>query len=92
MHVFVLESVLDFYNFRVNHVQFYVDGNTAKLGLMFLLKDTTQWRRWGSNPRPFGIESSTLPLSSLKKYMTILIVVLGIPNWQIEFECIYIKF
>ena len=19
---------------------------------MFLLKDTTQWRRWGSNPRP----------------------------------------
>ena len=30
---------------------------------MFLLKDTTQWRRWGSNPRPFGLESSTLPLS-----------------------------
>ena len=22
-----------------------------------------QWRRWGSNPRPFGLESSTLPLS-----------------------------
>ena len=21
---------------------------------MFFLKDTTQWRRWGSNPRPFG--------------------------------------
>ena len=30
---------------------------------MFLLNDTTQWRRWGSNPRPFGLESSTLPLS-----------------------------
>ena len=30
---------------------------------MFLLKDITQWRRWGSNPRPFGLESSTLPLS-----------------------------
>ena len=30
---------------------------------MFLLKDTTQWHRWGSNLRPFGLESSTLPLS-----------------------------
>ena len=28
-----------------------------------LLKDTSQWRRWGSNPRPLGLESSTLPLS-----------------------------
>ena len=28
-----------------------------------LLKGTTQWRRWGSNPRPLGLESSTLPLS-----------------------------
>ena len=26
---FVLESVRDFYNFRVNHAQFYVNGNTA---------------------------------------------------------------
>ena len=34
---------------------------STKLGLMFLLKNTTQWRRWGSNPRPFGLESSTLP-------------------------------
>ena len=30
---------------------------------MFLLKDTTQWCRRGSNPRPLGLESSTLPLS-----------------------------
>ena len=31
---------------------------------MFLLKDTTQRRRWGWNPRPFGpVESSNLPLS-----------------------------
>ena len=28
-----------------------------------LLKDTTQWRQWGSNPRPLCRESSTLPLS-----------------------------
>ena len=31
-------------------------------------KTTTQWRRWGSYPRPFGLESSTLPLSHCAKY------------------------
>ena len=36
---------------------------SSKLGLMFLLKDTTQWRRWGSKPRPLGLDSNTLPLS-----------------------------
>ena len=30
IHVLVLESVHDFYNFRVNHAQFYVNGNTVK--------------------------------------------------------------
>ena len=30
---------------------------------MFLLKDTMQWHRWGSNPLPFGLEFSTLPLN-----------------------------
>ena len=30
---------------------------------MILLKDTTQWPRWSSNPRPLGLESSALPLS-----------------------------
>ena len=28
-----------------------------------LFRDTTQRRRWGSNPLPLGLESSTLPLS-----------------------------
>ena len=28
-----------------------------------LLKDTTQWRQWGSNLRPRGLDSSTLQLS-----------------------------
>ena len=27
-------------------------------------RTTTQWPRWGSNPWPFGLVSSTLPLSS----------------------------
>ena len=35
---------------------------------MFLLKDTTQWRLWGSNPRPLGPESSTLPQSHCAPY------------------------
>ena len=29
----------------------------------FTYLDTTQWCRWGSNSRPLGLESSTLPLS-----------------------------
>ena len=32
-----------------------------------LLKDPTQGRGWGSNPRPLGLESSTLPLSHCAK-------------------------
>ena len=34
----------------------------AKINVV-LLKDTTQWCQWGSNPQPFNLESSTLPLS-----------------------------
>ena len=36
---------------------------STELGLMFLLKDTTQHRWWGSNLRPLCLESSKLPLS-----------------------------
>ena len=50
-------------NLSVIKGQVFLGWTSTKLGLMFLLKDTTQWRRWGSNPRPFGLESSTLPLS-----------------------------
>ena len=31
--------------------------------LFTLLKDTTQWPRWGSNRQPLSLESNTLPLS-----------------------------
>ena len=37
--------------------------NQYQATICVLLKDTTQWQRWGSNPRPLGLESSTLPLS-----------------------------
>ena len=46
----------------------FLGWTSTKLGLMFLLKDTTQWRRWGSNPRPFGLESCALPLSHCAPY------------------------
>ena len=31
-------------------------------------RNTMQWGRWGSNPRPLGLESSTLPLSHCAPY------------------------
>ena len=31
----------------------FLGWTSTKLGLMFLLKDTTQWRKWGSNPLYF---------------------------------------
>ena len=33
-----------------------------------MLKDTTPWSRWGSNPGPFSHESSTPPLSHCAPY------------------------
>ena len=42
---------------------FFLGWTSTKLGLMFLLKHTTQWCWWCSNPRLLGLESSTLTLS-----------------------------
>ena len=47
--------------------QVFLGWTSTKLGLMFFLKDTTQWCRWGCNLWPLGLESSTLPLHSLKQ-------------------------
>ena len=55
-------------NLSVIKGRVFLGWTSTKLGLMFLLKDTTQWRRWGSNPRPFSLESSTLPLSHCAPY------------------------
>ena len=30
----------------------FLGWTSTRLGLMFLLKDTTQWRQWGLNPQP----------------------------------------
>ena len=57
------DSLRPINNLSVKKGWVFLGWTSAKLGLMFLLKDTTQWRRWGSNPRPFGLESTTLPLS-----------------------------
>ena len=45
---------------------------------MFLLKDTTQRRRWGSNPRPLGLDhwATTLPQDVLAGAVTIFYSVL----------------
>ena len=62
--LFVLfNSLRPINNLSVIKGRVFLGWTSTKLGLMFLLKDTTQGRRWGSNPRPFGLESSTLPLS-----------------------------
>ena len=50
----------------------FLGWTSSKLGLMFLLKDTTQWRRWGSNPRPLGLDSSSLPLSHCAPLSTLI--------------------
>ena len=42
-------------------------------------KTTTQWHRWGSNLRPFDLESSTLPLSHFASSWTV--------NWKYA-DCI----
>ena len=57
------DSLRPINNLSVIKGRVFLGWTSTKLGLMLLLKDTTQWRRWGSNPRPFGLESSTLPLS-----------------------------
>ena len=47
-------------------------------------RTTTQGRRWDSNPRPFGLESSTLPLSHCAPYMGPIWVspYAGCPYWS----------
>ena len=57
------DSLRPINNLLVIKGRVFLGWTSTKLGLMFLLKDTTQWRRWGLNPRPFSLESSTLPLS-----------------------------
>ena len=56
------ESLRPINNLSVIKGQVFLGWTSTKLGLMFMLKDTTQWRQWGSNPRPLRLMSSTLPL------------------------------
>ena len=61
--VCLIDSLRPINNLSVIKGRVFLGWTSTKLGLMFLLKDTTQWRRWGLNQRPFGLESSALPLS-----------------------------
>ena len=59
--VFVwFDSLRHINNLSVIKVQVFLGWTSTKLVLIFLLKDTTQW---GSNPRPLGLDASTLRLS-----------------------------
>ena len=57
------DSLRPINNFSVKKERVFLGRTSTKLGLMFLLTDTTQWRRWGSNLWPLSLDSSTLPLS-----------------------------
>ena len=63
----------------------FLGWTSTKLGLMFLLKDTAQWRRWGSNPRPLSLETSTLPLSHCAPYSCV-VPALERGNFSKEFK------
>ena len=63
LFVCLFDSLHSINNLSVIKGRVFLGWTSTKLGLMFLLKDTTQWRWWGLNPRPLGLESSTLPLS-----------------------------
>ena len=58
-----LDSLRPINNLSVIKGRVSLGWTSTRLELMFLLKDTTQWRWWGSNPPPLSLESSTLPLS-----------------------------
>ena len=61
MFLFVcFNSLCPINNLSVIKGQVFLGWTSNKLGLMFLLKDTTQW---GSNLWPLRLELSTLPLS-----------------------------
>ena len=48
------DSLRPINNLSIIKGRVFLGWTSTKLGLMFLLKDTTQWRLWGLNPLPFG--------------------------------------
>ena len=61
------DSLRPINNLSVIKGRVFLGWTSTKLGLMFLLKDTTQWRRWGlqpAAPRSRVKHSTTEPLRS----------------------------
>ena len=89
--VCLFDSLRPINNLSVIKGQVFLGWTSTKLGLMFLLKHTTQWRLWVSNPWPLGLESSTLPRShsapyaSWRRLQTTFrhLVSLDTPEWRI---------
>ena len=72
-------------NLSVIKGRVFLVWTSTKPGLMLLLKDTTQWRLWGSNPRPLCLESSTLPLSHCAPtYTHILAYKYSVDIWRVS--------
>ena len=70
---FLFDSIHPINNLSVIKGRVFLGWTSTKLGLMFLLKDTTQWCRWGLDLRPLSLESCTLPLSSLEYTLVVYI-------------------
>ena len=62
-HFVLFDSLRPINNLSVIKGGVFLGWTSTKLRLISLLKDTMQWPRWGSNLRPLGLQSSTLPLS-----------------------------
>ena len=60
-----VDSLRHISNLSVKKGRVFLCWTSTKLGYIKVScsRTTTQWRRWGSNPRHLGFESSPLPLS-----------------------------
>ena len=58
------DSLCPINNLSVIKGRVFLGWTSTKLGLMLLLKDTTQWRRWGSNLQSRVKHCTTEPLRS----------------------------
>ena len=77
------DSLRPINNLSVKKGRVFLGWTSTKLGLMFLLNDTTQWHRWGLNPRPFGLQSSALPLSHCAPCIRCVSCLLLVLMWMI---------
>ena len=87
----LLDSLRPINNLSVKQGLVFLGWTSTKLGLMFLFKDTAQWRWWGLNLLPLGLELSILPLSSplfCKYFCSFVYWICWIADWTILLKII----